>query len=317
MSEGAAERDNHICFIHYNGEYQPKHDWFKNKCEAVLQNPSKMEDIKDGRNEQIKSQFLEFMNQVNKRKDYPQIKLEVRFGKIYYYKKPKDVTSVAELSELEVSGVASGPRSAFQPLHMSHQAVEGFLNENGYQMTSTETVFAIYLKGEVKRVDLNEQFNIEEVKSEYKKHLTINIKRMDRNKKDYRFILSEEKVLSSDDPVTEKYKRKEIIKRKEDDLFVTEEFINGFKMVRQKTTEKFSKDGAEGEVRLVKVKEHFKPNRQGRFTRVKPWREEVVIKYKVPEKGTDSDYASFIQEVMKLSYKLQEVEYESTISEEK
>ena len=43
--------------------------------EAVLLTSSKeaAEDIKDGRNEQIRSQFLEFMNQDNERKDYPHI----------------------------------------------------------------------------------------------------------------------------------------------------------------------------------------------------------------------------------------------------
>ena len=96
----------------------------------------------------------------------------------------------------------------------------------------------------------------------------------------------------------------------EDNLTVTKDFIDKVRMIRQKTTQKYSKDRTEGEVRLVKVKEHFKPNRHGRFTEVKPWREEVVIKYKIPETGTDSNYTRFIQEVMKLSYKLEDFTYQ-------
>ena len=71
--------------INYRGECQPMHhrDTLQ---EAVLLTLEAAEDIKDGRNEQIRSQFLEFMNQDNERKDYPHIRLEVRFGKFYYYK---------------------------------------------------------------------------------------------------------------------------------------------------------------------------------------------------------------------------------------
>ena len=107
-----------------------------------------------------------------------------------------------------------------------------------------------------------------------------------------------------------------INKNGEDDLTVTYEFKKEVEMIRQQTTQKFLKDGQEGEVHLVNVKEHFKPNRHGRFTEVKPWREELVIKYKVPERGTESEYTSFIQEVMKLSYKLEDVTYQEVVHPE-
>ena len=40
---------------------------------------------------------------------------------------------------------------------MSHEALETYLEQEGYQLTSTETSFSIYLKQEVNRVVLNEQ----------------------------------------------------------------------------------------------------------------------------------------------------------------
>ena len=310
--EGDTGGGHLLDFVHYKGECQPRHNW-DTLHEAVLLNPSNVaaNDIKDGNNEQIKSQFLEFMDQVNKRKDYPQIKLEVRFGKIYYYKLPC-VTNVNELLNLEMGGVGSPPRSAFQPLHMSHEASETYLEQEGYQLTSTETSFSIYLKQEVNRVVLNEQLKVAEISSEYRKPLILNIKRVDLNRRDYRFILSEENILKSDDPVTEDYKRREIMKKEsEDDIIVTEEFISKVQMIRQKITKKFSKDAEKGEVQLVKVKEHFEPSKEGRFTEVKPWREELVVIYKVPESWRDSVYTSFIQDVMKLSYRFEDVIYQA------
>ena len=99
-------------------------------------------------------------------------------------------------------------------------------------------------------------------------------------------------------------------KESEDDIIVTEEFISKVQIIRGKITKKFSKDAEKGEVQLVKVKEHFEPNKEGRFTKVKPWREELVVIYKVPESWRDSVYTSFIQDVMKLSYRLEEVTYQ-------
>ena len=60
-----------------------------------------------------------------------------------------------------------------------------------------------------------------------------------------------------------------------------------------------------------KVKEHFEPNKEGRFTEVKPWREELVVIYKVPESWRDSVYTSFIQDVMKLSYRFEDIIYQA------
>ena len=306
--EGSTGREDDLDFVCYNGECQPHHG--ASLHEAVLKNPSKeaAEGIKDGSNEQLKSQFLEFMNQVNKRQDNPQIKLEVRFGKFYYYKLP-NVTRLDELLDLEIGGVDSKPKSAFQPLHMSHEATETYLKKESYRLTSTETSFSIHLKPEANLVVLNEQLKVA-VSSEYKKLLIFNIKRMDLNRRDYRFILSEEKILKSDDPVTEEYKSREMMKKEGDDIIGTGEFINKVRTIRQKTTKKYSKDGAEGEIHLVKVKEHFEPNKEGRFTEVKPWREEIVVIYKVPQSWRDSVYTSFIQDVMKLSYRLGEVTYQ-------
>ena len=197
MFEGCTGGDHLLDFVYYNRECQPRHHWDR-LHEAVLKNPSKeaAKGIKDGSNDQIKSQFLEFMNQVNKRKDNPQIKLEVRFGKFYYYKLPC-VTNVNELLNLEMGVVGSEPRSAFQPLHMSHEALETYLEQEGYRLTSTVTSFSIYLKHEVNRVVLNEQLQVAEILSEYRKPLIFNIKRMDLNRRDYRFILSEEIILNN------------------------------------------------------------------------------------------------------------------------
>ena len=301
--------DHLLDFVRYKGECQPRHYW-DHLHEAVLQNPSKVaaKDIKDGSNEQIKSQFLEFMNQVNKRKDNPQIKLEVRFGKFYYYKLPR-VTNVNELLNLEMGVVGSPPRSAFQLLHMSHEAFETYLEQEGYRLTSTETSFTIYMKHEVNRVVL---LKVAEIFSEYRKPLIFNIKRMYLSRRDYRYVLSEGIILKSDDHFTENYKGREIIKKEsDDDIIVTEEFINKVSTIRQKTTKKFIKDGAEGEVQLVKVKEHFEPNKEGRFTKVKPWRKELVVIYKVPESWRHSVYTSFIQGVMKLSYRFEDVIYQA------
>ena len=105
--------------------------------------------------------------------------------------------------------------------------------------------------------------------------------------------------------------KKMMKKESEDDIIVTEEFIKKVSTIRQKTTKKFIKDGAEGEVQLVKVKEHFEPNKEGRFTKVKPWREELVVIYKVPESWRDSVYTSFIQDVMKLSYRFEDIIYQA------
>ena len=307
--EGSTGGEHHVDFADYKGECQPG----DNKCslyEAVLKNPSReaAEDIKDGSNEQIKTIFLQFTKKMNKREDDSQVMLEVRFGKIYYFIKPDEVTNSAELSNLDVDAVVSKFTSAFQPLHMSHEAVEGFLQEQGYRLTSTETEFSLStVKIGVERIKLNEQLEVVEVIPKDKTLLKFNIKRMDPKKRDYRFVLSERKIITS---IPEKYKRKMVRREGDDNLIVTKDFIDKVQMIRQKTTQKYSKDRMEDDVRLEKVKEHFKPNRYGRFTRVKPWREEVVIKYKVPETGTDSDYASLIQEGMKLSYKLENFTYQ-------
>ena len=199
---------------------------------------------------------------------------------------------------------------------MSHEDTETYLKQEGYRLTSTETSFSIHLKPEANVVVLNEQLKVA-ISSEYRKLLIFNIKRMDLNRKDYRFILSQEKILKSDDPATEEYKSREMVKKEGDDIIVTGEFINKVRIIRQKTTKKYSKDGAEGEIRLVKVKEHFEPNKEGRFSEVKPWREEVVVIYKVPQSWRDSVYTSFIQDVMKLSYRLEEVTYQQSDSETK
>ena len=306
--EGSTGGEHHVDFADYKGECQPS-DYKCSLYEAVLKNPSReaAEDIKDGSNEQIKTKFLQFTKKMNKREDDSQVMLEVRFGKIYYFIKPDEVTNSAELSNLDVDAVSKF-NSAFQPLHMSHEAVEGFLQEQGYRLTSTETEFSLStVKIGVERVKLNEQLEVVEVIPKDKTLLKFNIKRMDPKKRDYRFVLSERKIITS---IPEKYKRKMVRREGDDNLIVTKDFIDKVKMIRQKTTQKYSKDRMEDDVRLEKVKEHFKPNRYGRFTRVKPWREEVVIKYKVPETGTDSDYASLIQEGMKLSYKLENFTYQ-------
>ena len=202
--EGATGRDHPIDFNDYKGECQPS-DYKCSLFEAVLKNPSReaAEDIKDGNNEQIKSKFLEFTKKMNKTEDDSQVMLKVRFGKIYYFIKPTKVTNRAELSNLDVNAVVSKFNSAFQPLHMSHEAVEGFLQEQGYRLTSTETELSLSTeKIGVERIKLNEQLEVVEVIPKDKALLKFNIKRMDSNKRDYRFVLSERKIITS---VPEKY----------------------------------------------------------------------------------------------------------------
>ena len=309
--EGATGRDHHVDFNDYKGECQPR-DYKCSLYEAVLNNPSKeaAKDIKDGNNEQIKRKFLEFTKKINEREEDLPITLEVRFGNIYYYIQQDEVTNSAELLNLDVDSVVSKFNSAFQPLHMSHKAVEKFLKEKGYRLTSSETEISLCIqKNGIEKINLNEHLEVVEVILTDKKRLKFNVKRMDSKKRDYRFNLFETKIMTS---VPQKYKGKMVRREGDEDLLcVTEEFINEVKMIREKTTQKYSKDGTEGEVRLEKVREYFKPKGYVRFNRVKPWREEVVIKYKVPETGTDSDYTRFIQKVMKLSYKLEEGQLES------
>ena len=310
MFEGATGGDNHLDFFGYEGESQLQHSHGP-LYEAVLQDPSSIsaEDIKDGSNQQIRNHFMQFMKQMNKKCQFPKIKLNVRFGKIYCFQNHPDVSTLADLSRLELeSDFKLVPKSAFQPLHMPHEAMKGFLNEEGYQLTSTEIVFGFYMKEKngVSRVILNEDLEVVEVKFQAQKLFTFNIKRIDPRRRDYRFILSEEKVISPDDPNIENYQGKEMIRKEgEDDFIVTPEFKNGFKMLRQKTRTKFIKPDDKAEVSLERVKEYMKPNEEGRFTEVKPWREEVVIKYEVPENWRS--HTSFIQEVMKFSYRLEEV----------
>ena len=310
MFEGATGEDNRVDFLGYEGESQLQHSRGP-LYEAVLLDPSSIsaEDIKDGSNQQVRNQFMQFMKQMNRKCQFPKIKLNVRFGKIYCFKKHPDVSTLAELSKLELeSDFKLVPKSAFQPLHMPHEAMKGFLNKEGYQPTSTDIVFGFCMKKKdgVSRVILNEDLEVVEVKSQAQKLFTFNIKRIDPKRRDYRFILSEEKVISPDDPNIENYQGKEMIRKEgEDDFFVTPEFINGFEMLRQKTRTKFRNLDDKAEVSLERVKEYMKPNQEGRFTAVKPWREELVIKYEVPENWRS--HTSFIQEVMKFSYRLEEV----------
>ena len=151
----------------YTRESQP---WHEELSTAIIQNQSKVAagDMKDWSNKQIVNPFLEFMN--NERQQYQNIQLEVRFGKIYYFGKRKN-------NDEQVP-----PRSAFQPLHMSHKAIKTYLEQKGYQLTSTETVFRLSMKENtaVDRVTLDENLEVVQV-SRKRKPLTFNIIRMDSN----------------------------------------------------------------------------------------------------------------------------------------
>ena len=313
--EGGNGEDDIITFEPYHGERHAHHK--KNAYSAVL----------DGSVVQHSQQYekheflLQFLRQMEKIKlNYDKIATESlrivgRFGKLYF-EEPVPTMALSRVVQAKTFfNKGEGNRSSFMPLAISHDTVEKYLEQEGYQLINEEERFLIQIYHfypslkEKKKYTVLQDFEfkfLEFWKPVSKRSFDI----VKRNSNVVRISIEAE--IPTFEVLVEKtmqmYKDAKILnKDAEKRLIVNEDYRENVGFVRQKVTKIYrSSNKFEAEIHLIKAKEYTNQDKQtGRFLDVKDCREELIIVPKIPGiKEINEEYA---ENLIELCYQFEKI----------